>query len=175
MDSASKKFLKGLQKKTNFSVKKKFWSYYCPQCKTERRITLQPRPTFKHVLQVFLTAIIFMFACWSWFEWKGILAFFPIWIVFEISYRAIIRTKLYCELCGFDPYLYLIDVPKARKEVENFWRKKYADQGVAFPGDENKPSGANVTNPADSDELFIDENQAHAVNLKKGLVSHTIK
>jgi hypothetical protein len=83
--------------------------------------------------QVGLTSIIFMLATWSWFEWKGIVSFLPLWTLFEVIYRARVRAALACGHCGFDPYLYLIDVPRAREVVENHWRKKFAEKGIPYP------------------------------------------
>ncbi|MFL5812764.1 MAG: hypothetical protein ACJ763_04250 [Bdellovibrionia bacterium] len=84
-----------------------------------------------------------MLATWSWFEWKGIVSFFPLWSVFEVIYRARVRAALACDRCGFDPYLYLIDVPRAREVVENHWRKKFADKGIPYPSKPSlNPSGA---------------------------------
>jgi hypothetical protein len=45
---------------------------------------------------------------------------------------------LACNHCGFDPYLYLIDVPRAREVVENHWRKKFAEKGIPYPKDQAK-------------------------------------
>jgi hypothetical protein len=83
--------------------------------------------------QIGLTAIVFMLATWSWFEWKGIVSFFPLWTLFEGIYRSRVRAALACDRCGFDPYLYLIDVPRAREVVENHWRKKFAEKGIPYP------------------------------------------
>jgi len=83
--------------------------------------------------QIGLTAVVFMLATWNRFEWKGIVSFFPFWTLFEVIYRSRVRAALACSHCGFDPYLYLNDVPRAREVVENHWRKKFAEKGIPYP------------------------------------------
>jgi hypothetical protein len=95
-----------------------------------------------HLVQIGLTATIIMLASWSWFEWKGIVSFFPLWMLFEVFFRARVRAALACSQCGFDPYLYMIDVPRAREVVENHWRKKFAEKGIPYP--EKNPQAANT-------------------------------
>lgn len=131
---------------------RQIWAFYCPLCNVPRRIPYQPRPGFKHMAQVGLTAIIFMLATWSRFEWKGIVSFFPLWTIFEVVYRSRVRAALTCNQCGFDPYLYLIDVPRAREVVENHWRKKFAEKGIPYPEKNGgKPAAAqSATKPAEA-------------------------
>lgn len=87
-----------------------------------------------------------MLATWNWFEWKGVVSFLPFWTFFEMVYRSRVRAALACTQCGFDPYLYLIDVPRAREVVENHWRKKFAEKGIPYPEKSAaKPSGAPQT------------------------------
>lgn len=118
------------------------WAFFCPLCNVPRRIPYQPHPGFKHMFQVGLTAVIFMLATWNWFEWKGIVSFLPLWTLFEVIYRSRVRAALACSHCGFDPYLYLIDVPRAREVVENHWRKKFAEKGIPYPEkNSGKPGG----------------------------------
>jgi hypothetical protein len=92
-----------------------------------------------------LTSVVLMLATWKWFEWKGIVSFFPLWALFEMIYRSKVRASLACIHCGFDPYLYLIDVPRAREVVENHWRKKFAEKGIPYPEPEKKTRGASFT------------------------------
>lgn len=115
------------------------WSFYCPLCTSPRKVSYRPQPGGAwQVAQVASTAVFFTLVCWSYFSWKGLISFFPFWTLFEIIYRARVRAALNCPHCGFDPYLYLTDVPKARQEVENHWRKKFAEKGIPFP--EKNPS-----------------------------------
>lgn len=110
------------------------WSFFCPLCRTSRRIAYQPFPgTLRHYFQVGLTAAFFSLMTWKWLSWKGMVSFIPFWIVFEAYYRARMRTDLNCPHCGFDPYLYLIDNQKALVEIENHWRKKFEEKGIPFP------------------------------------------
>ncbi len=127
---------------------KQIWAFFCPLCNVPRRIPFQPRPGFKHLFQIGLTSVVFMLATWSWFEWKGIVSFFPLWTLFEMVYRSRVRAALACNHCGFDPYLYLIDLPRAREVVENHWRKKFAEKGIPYPEKNvGKTPGAAQENP----------------------------
>ncbi len=74
-----------------------------------------------------------MLATWHWFDWKGIVSFVPFWAVFEVFYRTRMRAALVCDQCGFDPVLYLVDVKKAREQVELHYRKLFADKGIPYP------------------------------------------
>jgi hypothetical protein len=94
-------------------------------------------------VQVGLTAIFFMLVAWPIFNWKGIVSFLPIWLVFETVYRMKTRSALLCPHCGFDPILYLSDAPKARAEITAHWRKKFAEKGIPFPGDPLPESAEN--------------------------------
>jgi hypothetical protein len=92
----------------------KLWYFLCPLCTTQRRVPYAPRPTPRHFAQLALTAAFFTLLTWPWFGIKGMVSFLPIWTVFEMIYRAKVRAALYCESCGFDPILYLVDVKRAR-------------------------------------------------------------
>jgi hypothetical protein len=115
--------------------KSSVWSFYCPQCKVPRKVPYKPSPSLKHYAQVGLTAVVFTMATWNWFTWKGIVAFLPIWVVFETVYRSKLRAALGCEACGFDPILYLVDVKRARREIEEHWKKKFQEKGIPYPQD----------------------------------------
>jgi hypothetical protein len=116
---------------------RRIWSFYCPLCHVPRKIPYQPRPGLTHMAQIGLTSLILMLAGWNRFEWKGIVVFLPLWMFFEIAYRTRVRAALACSQCGFDPYLYLIDVQRAREVVENHWRKKFAEKGIPYPEKSN--------------------------------------
>jgi hypothetical protein len=109
------------------------WSFFCPQCKVPRRVPYRAKPSPRHYMQIGLTAAVFTLATWKWFDWKGIVVFLPLWIVFETLYRSRVRAALGCEQCGFDPILYLVDVKRARQEIENHWKKKFAEKGIPYP------------------------------------------
>jgi hypothetical protein len=113
---------------------KEVWSFYCPQCKIPRRVPYRSTPGgFKHFAQIGLTAAVVTLATWPWFEWKGAVAFLPLWIVFEVLYRSRVRAALNCEQCGFDPILYLADVKSARREIEAHWKRKFEEKGIPYP------------------------------------------
>ena len=113
------------------------WSFYCPQCKTPRRIPYRPKPGPKHYAQVGLTSAIVMLLTWNWFTWKGIVAFIPIWTVFEMIYRSRVRAALSCDNCGFDPVLYLVDAKRARRDIQVHWKKKFEEKGIPYPDEKS--------------------------------------
>ena len=111
----------------------KAWSFICPHCSTPRKIPYQPRPTPMHYVQIGLTAAFFTLLTWHWFSWKGMVSFIPLWTAFEAIYRGKVRAAMYCSNCGFDPYLYLVDVKRARTQIETHWRGKFAEKGIPYP------------------------------------------
>lgn len=114
------------------------FDYFCAQCRSPRRSLQRPRPTPRNYAQVALTVVCFMLATWSWFGWKGVVAFVPFWIAFEVGFRIRTRAAAQCDKCGFDPFLYKVDVGWARREIEQHWRRKFAEKGIPFPG--SKPA-----------------------------------
>jgi hypothetical protein len=117
--------------------KSRSWSFYCPLCKVSRKMPHHPKPGGpRHFIQVSLTAAVFTIACWSWFSWKGLVAFVPFWIAFEVAFRMRVRAALVCSQCGFDPFLYLSDEDRARRAIEEHWRRKFAEKGMPYPGEE---------------------------------------
>ncbi len=121
--------------------KKVFWrgrssqpyAFICPLCTSQRKIPYQPKPTLRHYVQIALTAACVTLATWPFFGLKGFVCFVPIWTVFEVLYRGRVRGAMLCPHCGFDPYLYLVDVPRARTEIDQHWRRKFAEKGIPFP------------------------------------------
>lgn len=74
-----------------------------------------------------MTTAIVTLALWPWLDWMGVIAFLPLWTAFEVIFRVRVRAQLICDQCGFDPTLYMTDVAKARREVEDFWKQKLQD------------------------------------------------
>ncbi len=117
-------------------VPRKMSEFYCPNCRTHRKVAGQLSPyTGMNVLRVALATGMFTIAMYSWLEWKGVVAFLPIWIVFETVHRLKFRSALGCPHCGFDACLYMSDAKRARQEVEDYWRRVFRQKGVPFPGD----------------------------------------
>lgn len=59
----------------------------------------------------------------------------PLWVVYETWFRVSRRAALKCPYCGFDPVLYLVDIKRARAEIESFWEKKLKEHGIPHPKD----------------------------------------
>lgn len=47
-------------------------------------------------------------------------------------FRMKLRAMVPCPLCGFDPYLQLIDAKRAKEKTVEFWKKKFEDNGLEF-------------------------------------------
>ncbi len=110
------------------------YSFYCPSCRVDRKVPYRSRPGgFRQITQVTSTAAFFTLLTWPWLDWKGIVSFVPFWTIFEFYYRTRMRASLSCPHCGFDPFLYLVDVKKAREEIERHWKAKFAERGIPFP------------------------------------------
>ncbi len=110
------------------------FAFFCPLCSSPRRLGMHPKPGQPiHYAQVFSTAMFFTLITWSFFEWKGIVSFVPLWIAFEVFYRAKVRASVVCKKCGFDPVLYLVDVERARAAVVSHWKVKFEEKGIPYP------------------------------------------
>ncbi len=103
---------------------RRHWQFYCPLCSVTRRITLHPRPQPRHLVQVGIASAFVTMLAWPLFGLKGLVVFIPLWVGFEVLYRMRVRAEISCHACGFDPYLYLSDIPRARRSVEEFWKQK---------------------------------------------------
>lgn len=113
------------------------YRFICPLCSADRRLLLSPNPwQLKYLIRVALTATMVMLAAWPVLGWKGIVSFIPIWTIFEIMYRTQVRAGLICSNCGFDPILFMVDVQKARDEVETHWKARFSKNGIPYPSDE---------------------------------------
>lgn len=109
--------------------------FFCPQCRAERRLPGTPRIQARHWIQIALTTGVLTLALYPWLEWKGLVTFVPTWTLFEYIFRTRVRVALACPYCGFDPFLYMRDVKKARSEMVRFSRAKYEARGVPYPED----------------------------------------
>jgi len=133
---------------------RKLWMYYCPHCAVQRRLSFSTKPQPRHYAQVALTALMFMLATWSWFTWKGMVAFLPFWIVFEAIYRTKARAALICTNCGFDPFLYVRNRDEAKKEIRNHYEVRLARKKSAQP--KSVPITAPARPPASAPENSTD-------------------
>lgn len=110
------------------------WTYFCPLCKSERALPHGPNPsTPRAFAQVGITTAFFILVTFHWFGWKGAVAFVPFWLIYETLFRTRVRAKLHCDQCGFDPFLAIQDVKRAKAEVETHWRKKFEEKGLPWP------------------------------------------
>ncbi|OFZ80708.1 MAG: hypothetical protein A2583_06840 [Bdellovibrionales bacterium RIFOXYD1_FULL_53_11] len=136
------------------------FAYYCPNCRSERKLPYCPEPwRAKNIFRVGLTSVFFMLVTWPWFGFKGIVSFLPIWMAFEVYFRTRVRAELSCKSCGFDPYLYLTDVKRARDEIETYWRKKFAEKGIPYP----EKNGSGAAMPGARQEAAADAEKVNPV------------
>lgn len=112
---------------------REIFQFYCPLCRSLRRISQAPQPRLRHFIQIGITTAFLMLLSWPWIAWKGVVAYLPLWIGFEMIYRSRIRAAVVCDQCGFDPFLYLVDIKKTRTEVEKHWRDKFEKKGIPYP------------------------------------------
>lgn len=94
------------------------WRFYCPHCRMQRALPYKPQPGTRQAVQITLTTAFSTLLTWPLLGFKGVVAFIPIWMAFEFFYRTRSRVALACVRCGFDPFLYLTDVKKARTQIE---------------------------------------------------------
>ncbi len=133
--------------------KKKYWEFYCPVCKSQRRTFYWPSPRPKHYVALSVFGGILTLGLWNWFEFKSIFLIFPIWGVFEFIYRARARQSLICPNCGFDPYLYKHDVKLARQKIEEFFRDKNRSKAEKIISEQTNVEGIEkTTNPDDKEK-----------------------
>jgi|GEM_PF-3356663 len=114
------------------------WQFYCPLCGCTRRLPHAPTPwTALNLARVGVTTAVVTLALSPWLDWMGVISFVPLWVVFEVIFRVRTRAQLVCDQCGFDPTLYMTDVARARREVEEFWKAKLAP-GAGAPARKNQ-------------------------------------
>jgi hypothetical protein len=113
--------------------KSESWSFFCPLCSTPRKVAGAPRLNWKHALQIGLTGAVFTLATWNWFQWRGLVSIVPLWVGFELTFRTRLRAQLLCTHCGFDPFLFVTDENLAKNQIENHWRKIFAEKGIPYP------------------------------------------
>lgn len=114
--------------------RKEIWEFYCPSCRMHRKVPFRSRPGGRRQIMRILAATAFLTLCfWPWFEWKGVVTALPLWTGFEIYFRTHVRANLNCTNCGFDAYLYLVDIQKARQGIDAHWRGKFAVRGISYP------------------------------------------
>ncbi len=112
------------------------YDFFCPHCRIERRLATRPNPWQpKYVFQIGLTSMVISLALWPLMGAKGLVSFVPLWAVFETVFRLRARALLVCPECGFDPFLYLQDVKKARAQVEARMRDRFKERGLPWPGE----------------------------------------
>ena len=142
----------------------KVWSFFCPLCRVQRKVPYRSRPGgFRQYMQIGLTAAFFTLVTRKWFQWKGIVSFLPLWISFEVFYRTRMRAAVGCPQCGFDPYLYLVDIKRAHQEIESHWRKKFAEKGMPFPEKDRPASFAST----EAEPTAEEKQETHAVRSQK--------
>lgn len=116
-------------------IEKQGFKFYCVGCNRERRQTHPARiGSPKFFGQILITTAFFTTLAYPWLHWKGFFAFvIPVGLVMEGLFRMKMRAALVCPDCGFDPILYIVNRDQAVRQVEETWRKKFAETGNVYP------------------------------------------
>ncbi len=123
--------------KRPFRYKKVAMQFFCPLCRTERAITTGHRLSILNYAQIILLTGLVTALSFPWAGFKGLAAFFPIWLGFESVRRMLFSKEVPCPHCGFDASWYKRDVKVARKRVEEFWAEQ---QGHIEPISTQEPN-----------------------------------
>jgi hypothetical protein len=115
-------------------LKPRRYDYFCLLCRVRSVAPVHPQLNQPlNFFRVLLTSVVFTMLSWNWLGFVGLFSIVPFWIVFELVYRIRLRTGFECKVCGFDPYLYLHDIQKAKAQVDARLRQTYALKGVPYP------------------------------------------
>lgn len=95
--------------------------FFCPLCKHHQSTSTIQSITWKHHAQMAVVTAAVSYLLWPFFGPKSIPFYLIYWAGFEFFYRLRKRDALICESCGFDPFLYMQDVDKARKALKKHW------------------------------------------------------
>lgn len=104
--------------------------FFCPLCHYHQSTNTIQRISWKHHLQLVILTIATAVIAYPIFGWKGLSFYLLYWAIFEFVYRFRKRQALICESCGFDPFLYLQDVDKARKSLRSHWEKRIEKENL---------------------------------------------
>lgn len=107
-----------------YKYKNKNRNFFCPLCRTERNVTVNPRLTKKNIVQISLTTVMLGSLLFPVFGPESFFVFFAIWGFFELAIRSDYKKQISCPHCGFDATLYKRDVKVARQKVTDFWAQK---------------------------------------------------
>jgi hypothetical protein len=136
----SPEIAKALRKSIWKASTRRVWEFFCPNCKQARRLAIPRKPLSIWAMSQLVGATAFItLATWSFSSWKGIVVIVPLAAAYELAYRLRVRGMMNCPHCGFDPYLYAVNVQSARREIEAFWRRKFDEKGIPFPGETQSP------------------------------------
>jgi hypothetical protein len=104
--------------------------FFCPLCRYHQSTNTITRVGWKHHAQMTVLTLTTMILGWPLFGLKSASFYLFYWTLFELFYRARKRVALVCESCGFDPFLYKVDVRKARKALKEHWQTKIDKEGL---------------------------------------------
>ncbi len=114
-----------------YKYKNKNRNFFCPLCRTERNVTVNPRLTKKNIIQIALTTAILGSLLFPIFGAESFFVFFVIWGAFELAIRSDYKKQISCPHCGFDATLYKRSVKDARQKVAEFWEQKKSPKSTA--------------------------------------------
>ena len=96
---------------------------FCPVCQTSRNIELKDRLSWKMHFQmtvatVTFSSVVYLFTSVE-IALRCLIVYLPIWAAAEFIHGVKMRQATKCEVCSFDPILYMRDWKAARKSVED--------------------------------------------------------
>lgn len=104
--------------------------FFCPLCKDHQSTKIPEKITWQHHLGLAVCTIVFTALAWPLFAMKGLFFFFLFWALFEFGLRMRKRDALICRACGFDPFLYKVDVRLARNALQKHWQGRIEKENL---------------------------------------------
>lgn len=104
--------------------------FFCPLCKDHQSTKIPEKIGWKHHLSLAVFTIVFAAVAWPLFELKGVFFYLLFWAVFEFALRLGKRHALVCRGCGFDPFLYKVDVKLARNALKKHWQGRIEKENL---------------------------------------------
>lgn len=104
--------------------------FFCPLCKDHQSTKIPEKIAWQHHLGLAVFTTVFTAAVWPLFGPKGVFFYFLFWSVFEFGLRLRKRHALICRGCGFDPFLYKVDVKLARNALQKHWQGRIEKENL---------------------------------------------
>ncbi len=104
--------------------------FFCPLCKEHQSTKIAQNIGWRHHLSLTTLTTAVTYVAYPIFEMKGIFLYFFFWMLLEFGIRTRKRDALICRSCGFDPFLYKLDVRRARNALRKHWQEKIEKENL---------------------------------------------